>query len=83
MQPDLWHAYGVRAWLRTRLPFWLIDLGAAGKGRDCELRGDSHHWYNIDHVSSGCYYCRVERPGQMWHLAQAEETATGIQMRET
>ena len=66
MTPDLKHPYGLRAWFRIRLPRWAIGL--AGKGQDCMRQGAAHHWYNIDDDSSGCYYCRVERPGQLWRV---------------
>ena len=66
MNPDVRHAYGLRAWIRVHLPFWLIDLGVASKGRDCEAVGGDHHWYNIDGKCSACYYCRVVQRGQLW-----------------
>jgi len=60
------HPFAWRTRLRRHLPWFLINLGIASKGDDCEAVGASHHWYNIDDVSSGCYHCRVERPGQLW-----------------
>jgi GNAT superfamily N-acetyltransferase len=60
------HPYAWRTQLRKRLPWFLIDLGMASKGADCESVGAAHHWYNIDHESSGCYHCEVVRPGQLW-----------------
>jgi hypothetical protein len=33
---------------------------------DCEAVGQKHKWFNIDDTSSGCYNCRVVRPGQLW-----------------
>jgi hypothetical protein len=65
------HPYRWRTWIRTHLPWFLIDLGIARKGRDCEAVGGWHHWYNIDDISSGCYHCEIVRPGQLWN-----ETAT-------
>jgi hypothetical protein len=61
------HPFRWRTWIRTHLPWFLVDLGVAGKGRDCEAVGGWHHWYNIDHESSGCYHCEVVRPGQLWN----------------
>lgn len=63
---DEGHPYRWRTWLRTRLPWFLIDLGFAAKGEDCEAVGGRHRWYNIDNESSGCYHCGVVRPGQLW-----------------
>ena len=40
---------------------WLIT-----KGKDCEAAGSQHRWYNLDGESSGCYHCKVIRPGQLW-----------------
>jgi len=58
--------YRWRTWIRKRLPWWLINLGLASKGEDCEKAGGLHHWYNRDDVSSGCYHCRIVSPGQLW-----------------
>ena len=66
MEPDLSHPYGLRAWLRQRLPMWLVRLGVADKGVDCASVGAKHAWYNADDVSSGCYYCHVRGEGQLW-----------------
>ena len=33
---------------------------------DCTAVGQQHQWFNLDHVSSGCYHCRVVRQGQLW-----------------
>ncbi len=33
---DSGHPYAWRAWLRVRLPWFLIDMGLADKGEDCE-----------------------------------------------
>jgi len=60
------HPYAWRTWLRGRMPWFLINLGIAGKGKDCEKVGARHHWYNADHKSSGCYHCKVTREGQLW-----------------
>ena len=69
MTPDLAHPYGFRLWLRVRLPWWAINIGIAGKGKDCAARNAPHQWYNRDGANSACYYCRVERPGRLWEEA--------------
>ena len=52
------HPFENRLWWRSRLPWFLINLGIASKGRDCELVNAMHEWYNIDGINSGCYYCK-------------------------
>lgn len=64
---DPGHPYRLRTWFRGYLPWWLINLGVAAKGYDCEKAGSAHWWYNIDDENSGCYHCVVERPGRLWH----------------
>ena len=39
------HPYAWRTSLRKRLPWFLINLGIAAKGKDCERVGAEHHWY--------------------------------------
>mgnify|MGYP003637936016 FL=1 len=51
------HPYYRRLWWRSKLPWFLIDLGVASKGKNCELVNAEHKWYNIDNTKSGCYYC--------------------------
>jgi hypothetical protein len=63
--------YRWRTALRRHLPWFLIDLGIARKGRDCEAVGDEHEWYNVDDVSSGCYHCVVMKPGRLWDTRQS------------
>ena len=63
---DRGHPYAWRTWLRGRLPWFLIDLGVAGKGADCAKLGALHHWYNVDGQSSACYHCRVVEQGRLW-----------------
>jgi len=63
---DAEHPYRWRTWIRTKLPFFLINLGIADKGEDCEKVGGSHWWYNKDGVFSACYHCKVERIGRLW-----------------
>ena len=58
--------YRKKTWLRTYLPWFLINLGLAKKGNDCESKGGSHEWYNIDNQISGCYHCNVVRTGKLW-----------------
>lgn len=54
------HPYELRKRLRSVLPWFLIDMGIAGKGKNCELVGANHSYYNIDGSSNGCYYCEQE-----------------------
>lgn len=60
------HPYRFRFWWRARLPWFLIDLGIASKGKDCELVNAEHSWYNIDNKTSGCYYCKKIAIGNKW-----------------
>jgi hypothetical protein len=60
------HPFAWRTRLRERLPWFLINFGLADKGDDCERVGASHHWYSIDGQQSGCYHCKVVRPGKLW-----------------
>ena len=66
MDVDWDHPFAWRTWLRQKLPWFLINLGLVKKGSDCEAVGGTHRWYSIDGDNSGCYYCDVERPGQLW-----------------
>jgi hypothetical protein len=72
---NLWddgHPYAWRTWSRARLPWFLINLGLAGKGPDCEAKGARHRWYNNgaeEDDTSACYHCRVVRPGRLWEDA--------------
>jgi hypothetical protein len=68
MQFETGHLHAFRTWLRMHIPWFLIDLGIAHKGRDCESVGGWHRWYNIDDKHSGCYHCRIERKGRLWEL---------------
>jgi hypothetical protein len=68
-----------------RLPWFLIDMGLAAKGADCEAVGASHRWYNRDNTSSGCYHCEVVREGQHWVRSPAPRDGgadDGIQERK-
>lgn len=59
--------YRLRHRVRTHLPWVLINLGIAAKGKqDC---GD-HSWYNSDGRVERCNYCEVgERPFDASHFA--------------
>jgi hypothetical protein len=56
------HPYELRKRLRSILPWFLIDLGVAVKGKDCQSVNANHSLYNIDGVVNGCYYCEQEFP---------------------
>lgn len=58
--------YRIRTWVRSNLPWFLIDLGVAKKGKDCESRNGKHEWYNMGNDDSACYHCEVIRKGQLW-----------------
>ncbi|HEV2745782.1 MAG TPA: hypothetical protein VGW34_00610 [Allosphingosinicella sp.] len=60
------HPHAVRTWVRGRLPWFLIDLGLANFGADCESLDAQHNWCNIDNVHSRCIFCGPEREGQLW-----------------
>ena len=55
-----------RTRLRRHLPWFLIDLGLADKGDDCEAHGGVHEWYNRDDVVSACHHCRSESFASAW-----------------
>jgi len=63
---DKGHPYRWRTRLRRRIPWFLINLGVADKGEDCEKVGGEHWWYNQDGENSACYHCKVIRRGQLW-----------------
>lgn len=54
------HPYELRKQIRARLPWFLIQIGIAAKGKDCKKVNASHSYYNIDGKSNGCYYCEQE-----------------------
>lgn len=60
------HPYEWRLWWRMRLPWFLIKIGVADKGKNCEEVNAKHKWYNADNISSGCYYCKVIGYEQKW-----------------
>ena len=63
---DKKHPYYLRTWWRGHLPWFLINLGIADKGEDCEKLQAKHVWYNQDGKMSACYHCNVVREGQLW-----------------
>ena len=54
------HPYEFRKKLRSILPWFLIDMGIASKGENCENVNAEHSFYNINGKSNGCYYCEKE-----------------------
>lgn len=60
------HPFENRLWWRSRLPWFLINLGIASKGKDCLLVNASHKWYNVDGINSGCYYCKKTSQKIKW-----------------
>jgi hypothetical protein len=66
-EPPRRHPYESRTAMRLRLPRFLIKLGLAAPGRDCESVGAPHLWYNQDGLRIACYHCKVVRSG---HLSQ-------------
>jgi hypothetical protein len=60
------HRYRWRTWIRVHIPWFLISLGVAAKGKDCDAVGGWHRWYNQDDENSGCSHCKVVRPGRLW-----------------
>lgn len=60
--------YRWRTRLRRRLPWALVELGLARKGRG---DGGAHEFYNCDGVVERCYHCEVGvRPYDARHFAQ-------------
>ena len=58
--------YRWRTFLRSHLPWFIIDTGIVDKGKDCEAEGGQHEWYNSDGQASACYHCSVVKEGQLW-----------------
>jgi hypothetical protein len=52
--------------VRMHLPWFLLDLGVADEGPDCERVGGTQAWYNHDGENSACNHCKVVRPGHLW-----------------
>jgi hypothetical protein len=56
--------YRWRTALRKRLPWFLVNLGIASKGRhDC----GAHDWYQASGAEDRCYHCEVgvRHPSQL------------------
>ena len=53
------------------MPFWMIDLGIAAKGADCEAIGGRHEWYNNGN-GSACYHCRATIDTDVWSVGGAD-----------
>ncbi len=68
-QQEKAHPYYRRTWWRSRLPWFLINLGIVHKGQNCETVGGKHIWYNRDGKMSACYHCKVVREDQLWKEA--------------
>lgn len=60
------HPYELRLLIRQKLPWFLINLGFADKGKNCEIVGAEHSWYNKGNNLSACYYCKIIKEGQLW-----------------
>ncbi|MEM6263400.1 MAG: hypothetical protein AAGI38_12885 [Bacteroidota bacterium] len=60
------HPYMWRLLIRERLPWWMINLGIADKGEDCEKVNAEHVWYNGGDGISECYLCKVTKKGELW-----------------
>ena len=58
--------FRLRTKIRVYLPWFLIDIGLASKGKNCESVGGNHEWYNIDNQYSGCNHCEVTQKGKLW-----------------
>lgn len=61
MKFDKQHPYYRKLWWRINLPWFLIDMGFAEKGENCEKVSAVHYWYKIDKKTSGCYFCNIIR----------------------
>ena len=60
------HPYELRLRIREKLPWFLINVGIAAKGSDCEKVKADHKWYNSVNGYSSCYYCKIEKIGELW-----------------
>ena len=58
--------YRMRTTVRGILPWFIINLGIADKGENCEKVGEKHEWYNKNNETSACYHCREEKEGKHW-----------------
>lgn len=50
--------------IRQKLSWFLNDLGFAAKGKNCEIVGANHDWYNEGNNFSAFYYCKIEKEGE-------------------
>ncbi len=66
------HPYAVRTWVRSRLPYWMVNLGLSAKKKDCSEIGAEHHWYNKGNESSACYHCSEVRLGRLWEQPRVD-----------
>ena len=66
------HPYELRKTIRQKLPWFLINLGIAKKGKNCELVNAKHLWYNMDNYKSGCYFCKEIKTETKWSNKKAE-----------
>ena len=65
--PSYWGGpFRVRTFLRSNLPWCIIDTGVVDKGEDCEAADGQHEWYNVDDKMSACYHCSVQKDGHLW-----------------
>ena len=65
--PQYWGGpFRIRTFLRSHLPWFVIDTGIVDKGDDCEKTGGEHEWYNKDNEHSACYHCDVIKQGKLW-----------------
>lgn len=65
--PQYWGGpFRFRTFLRSHLPWFIIKTGILDGGDDCEAKGGTHEWYNVDNVKSACYHCSIEKTGKLW-----------------
>jgi len=65
--PQYWGGpFRIRTFLRSNLPWFIINTGLFDKGDDCEKHRGHHEWYNQDNINSACYHCSVTREGILW-----------------
>ena len=62
-----------RTKVRKYLPWILINLGIAKKGKNCGE--NKHDWYNINNKSSGCYHCEVVKNGKLYEPSRPSQTS--------
>lgn len=60
--------YAKRTRWRGSLPWFLINMGIAAKGKNCESVNAGHHWYNKDGKTSACYHCEIIKEGKHWQV---------------